>query len=205
MFLLLSTSSSWLIPSIKVSLTLSVSIYLNLSPQSNVQSPWQPLATEQWQSTVRCLTFSLFVCSLSLFVDLFSCSPFLALCALPKIQRSPFHFVSSYLPLFVVLYTHPSFCHSFVSFMCHPISLCLSIGNQRVVENWLCVLSCGVAKHIKAVCRHIWQSQMMRACLKGQNHPLSCKASPRICVYILHQTPRQTKVSLSEVSAFYGV
>lgn len=108
------------------------------------------------------LAFSLFVCSPSPFVCLFSCSLFLAFCPLPKLQRSQFRFVSSYLPPCVVLYTHPSISHSFVSFICHPVSLCLSRDSPSA-EWWKvgCPFSRGVAKHIKAVRLHIWQSQMM--------------------------------------------
>lgn len=59
---------------------------------------------------------------------------------------------------------YPSLYLSLICLLYMSPCLSLSVKRQsfsRVVESWLSVLSCGVAKHIKAVCLHIWQSQMM--------------------------------------------
>lgn len=55
---------------------------------------------------------------------------------------------------------HPSLiCLLYVS-PCLPLSI-RGQSFSRVVESWPPVVSCWVAKHIKAARRHIWQSEMM--------------------------------------------
>lgn len=97
-------------------------------PSVVIQSPWQPWqpwATEQREHTVGC--------SPSPNVSIWTCS----------LSRSRF---SSHLPPCVVLYTHPSISHSFVSFI--RLSVCPSVCQetilQHVVESWQSRLSCGV-------------------------------------------------------------
>lgn len=127
---------------------------LNLSPQSSVQTAisghpvaMATLATLGHRAAGARSGMSLFFCSPSSSVCLFSCSLCLALTSLPKMQKRQLHFVSPHLPPRVVLCTHPSISRSFVSFMCHAVCLSLSVKRQscrRVVESWQSRLSCGV-------------------------------------------------------------
>lgn len=136
MFLLLSSSSS-LILSIVVSISLFV-FNLNLSPQSSlpsvvIQSPWQPWATEQWEPTVGRLSFArpLFAFSLRLSLQ-FQYGVALFLASLLKCRDDSFTlFLHTSLP-HVVVYTHPSFSHSFVSPVCPDV--CLSVCQETVLQ-----------------------------------------------------------------------
>lgn len=106
-------------------------------------------------------------------------SRFFSLCLFPvsiclSLQLFPFScFLSSapesvslcfFIPPSLCGLVYPSLYLSLVCLLYMSPCLSLSVMRQsfsRVVESWLSVLSCGVAKHIKAVRLHIWQSQMM--------------------------------------------
>ncbi len=197
---------------------------LNLSPQSSVQAAisghsvtmttLETLGHRAVGATVGCLSFSRFFCSpvshrLSLQLLPFLALSFFAqnaektvpLCFFTPSSLWGLVYPSLYLSLFCLLYM--SCC----------LSLCLSRDDPAA--GWLKVgspashVECLLAKHIKAVRRHICQSQMM---IRGPGLSKGTELSfvmqdilPHLSVYILHQTLVEQKVSLSEVLAFRGV
>lgn len=134
-------------------------------------------------------------------VCLFSCSFSLSRSVLcPKCERRQFHFTLHPIVLSCIA-IHLSL--TFLSPLCSTLPVSLPVKRQscsRVVESWLPCFSC-VAKHIKAVCRHICQSQMMirvPGLSKGtQSFFVMQGIPPYLSAYILHQTlVRQRSYSL---------
>lgn len=154
-------------------------------PSVVIQSPWQPWqpwATEQREPTVGCLSFSLalFPISQRFNMDLLSFSLSVFLTSLLVWSRTP-------IPLSLTLLS-PLYI-----FMSVPLSV-----KRQSCSTWWKVgspgshVACLVAKHIKAVRRHICHSQMMirvPSLSKGTESSFVVKdIFPYLSVYILHQT-----------------
>lgn len=214
------STSSCLILSISLSLSVShsrlqsqslTSIKCSGLPSVVIPSPWQPWqpwATEQRGGPQWDVSLFLVLCSpsplrlllpSSLAVLRPNAEKTISLCFFTPPPACGLVYPSLYLPLF------------FVSFMCRAV--CLSGDNHAA--GWWKVGSpashaeCLVAKHIKAVRRHICQSQMMiRVAGFSEGTELSFVAEdipPYFVCLHLTSNPHQTKVSLSEVLAFRGV
>lgn len=209
MFVLLSTSFC-LILSIIVSVYLTVVFSLYLSPKSSVQAAisghpvtMATLATLGHGAAGAHSGMSLFLCYPSPSICLVSCS-LSRFFLFPKFRNDNF-----------TLFLHTSPCgllypSLFLSLFCllyvsRCLSLCLS--RDSLAAGWWKVGSPAshaerlVAKHIKAVRRHICQSQMMiRVPSLSEETEFSFVMQdipPYLCVYILHQTlVRQRSQSL---------
>lgn len=215
MFLSLSTS---LCPH-SLHYILTVVFSLNLSPQSSVQAAISghpvtiaTLATLGHKTAgahsglVLAYPVSLSLrslCGIALFLSLFSA----------QMQRRQFHFVPSHLHPHVILYIQPCISHSFVTFICHPVCLCVcqETSCNTVVESWQSRLSCGVSRcqtYQSFVPTYLPVSdddKSAQLVLRGRI--VLCHPRHSLLFVCLHLTsnPRQTKVSLSEVLAFKGV